>query len=752
MSFGASVVSRLVVLILALASSTTSAQYPAPQSFPDLKLSINGSVYAIAVQSDGAIVFGGSFSQVDGVPRRNLARQRPDGRLDSAWNPSPNGYIYTLAIDSDGWIYAGGEFWGVGQASHRNLAKLSAGGSGNVDPTWQPDPSASVAHVVIDNDGRIYVAGTFANIAGESRRFLTRFSDNGIIDSEWNPAPDSGVHRMALDVSGWLTVAGLFESIGELPRRGLARISKSETGAVDPDWDPSPDGWVRALVLASSGDLYVGGSFQSIGGQPRRNLAKLSSHGTGLADPLWNPSPDQYVSALALDSDQRLYAGGNFQSIDNQPIERLARLSGTGVGTADIQWLPRPDGVVAAILAVSDDRVVISGEFTRLDSDTRLGLASIDYSGRAGETVDAEFGRNKIELIAVQPNGGLIVAGDFLKVNGLRRRGLVRLTPDGMVDPAWNPDPDGKVTAMALGGDGNVFVGGEFHAIGGESRRGIAKVSAAGAGSVDADWNPGVDDVVTTLAVSETNDVYVGGWFTEIGGQPRSRIAKLSGDTQGLVDPHWNPSADFDVSSLAMGKDGSIYVGGEFTMIGGVSRNGLAKLDGNGAGVVDMLWAPQPNSGVDLLTSDGRGWIYVAGNFSFVGGGTRYRLARLESGGTGAADPLWNPTLFGRVATMATDPQGRLYIGGDFATIGDDTGDVVVSSVARFLAQETDEVDRGWNLHAFPEVLTLATDHRGMVHVGGRFERIANQSRQGLVSIPMDSDWIFVTGDFENAH
>ena len=45
---------------------------------------------ATAVQPDGKILIGGSFSSVLGVPRNNIARLNTDGTLDIAFNPNAN--------------------------------------------------------------------------------------------------------------------------------------------------------------------------------------------------------------------------------------------------------------------------------------------------------------------------------------------------------------------------------------------------------------------------------------------------------------------------------------------------------------------------------------------------------------------------------------------------------------------------------------------------------------------------------------
>jgi len=67
-----------------------------------------------------------------------------------------------------------------------------------------------------------------------------------------------------------------------------------------------------------------------------------------------------------------------------------------------------------------------------------------------------------VYAIARQPDGKVIVGGDFWFAGGLPRQNLARINPDGTLDPFWSPDPDGIVNAIAVEGT-SVFVGGIFH-------------------------------------------------------------------------------------------------------------------------------------------------------------------------------------------------------------------------------------------------------------------------------------------------
>jgi len=92
-------------------------------------------------------------------------------------------------------------------------------------------------------------------------------------------------------------------------------------------------GTVYAVAPDGSGGWYIGGSFTSVGGVARRNIARILSDGSVSS---WNPSASDTVRALAA-SGSRVYAGGVFASIGGQPRSRIAALDAT-TGLALTGW------------------------------------------------------------------------------------------------------------------------------------------------------------------------------------------------------------------------------------------------------------------------------------------------------------------------------------------------------------------------------------------------------------------------------
>jgi hypothetical protein len=152
------------------------------------------------------------------------------------------------------------------------------------------------------------------------------------------------------------------------------------------------------------------------------------------------------------------------------------------------------------------------------------------------------------------------------------------------------------------------------------------------------DFNPGVQGqpnrAVNALAISnDGRTLYVGGAFDNIGGQPRNNLAAIDLTTRQVT--RFDPAGlgtDGPVHALEVAGT-QVYVGGEFRLLGGQTRNGLAKVAGNTGG--DLGWVPNPTEGAVIraieASPDSPDSVYVGGRFTGIGGQPYRNLARLSA-------------------------------------------------------------------------------------------------------------------------
>jgi uncharacterized delta-60 repeat protein len=247
----------------------------------------NGVVLSIAVQADGNILAGGSFTTLSpsgGVPvmRNHIARLNPDGTLDTAFDPNANSTVDSIAVQANGSILAGGGFNGtnsIGGATRNFIARLDAT-TGAAD-SFDPNANNTVDSIAVQADGKILAGGFFngANsIGGQTRNFIARLdATTGLADS-FDPNANNAVISIAVQADGKILAGGEFNganSIGGQPRNYIARLDAT-TGAAD-SFDPNANDQVFSIAVQTDGKILAGGQFSNIGGQPRSLFARLSN-------------------------------------------------------------------------------------------------------------------------------------------------------------------------------------------------------------------------------------------------------------------------------------------------------------------------------------------------------------------------------------------------------------------------------------------------------------------------------------------
>ncbi|HNC45679.1 MAG TPA: hypothetical protein PLU80_16045, partial [Acidobacteriota bacterium] len=227
--------------------------------------------------------------------------------------------------------------------------------------------------------------------------------------------------------------------------------------------------------------------------------------------------------------------------------------------------------------------------------------------------------------IALQPDGKIVIGGDFNFVAGQPAQGIARLNPDGTRDTTFNSSANDLIWTLGLQADGKLLVGGDFSMLGGQPCSRIGRLNADG--TLDTSFPGGADSTVRTVLIQPDGKIVVGGAFTTLSGQPRSRIGRLNLD--GTVDMAFNPGADGPVVSLALQTNGKIIAGGEpFFTLGGQPRNSIGRL--NADGTIDPTFNPGAGS-LNSIAIQTDGKIVVGGSFFSLGGQSRIFIGRVTN-------------------------------------------------------------------------------------------------------------------------
>ena len=177
--------------------------------------------------------------------------------------------------------------------------------------------------------------------------------------------------------------------------------------------------------------------------------------------------------------DGRILIGGEFTHYNTNACPRIARLKADG--TFDPSFNPGvgADNTVYSIAVQADGNVVLGGRFAHVFGFPRNGVARLLGSGALDSSFNPGSGTtNTIWSVLVQPDGKILIAGDFLNYNGQQRVRLARLMPDGSLDASFQVGygPNNTVFTLAPQPDGNIVIGGSFTQVFGNDRAGVARV------------------------------------------------------------------------------------------------------------------------------------------------------------------------------------------------------------------------------------------------------------------------------------
>jgi hypothetical protein len=305
--------------------------------------------------------------------------------------------------------------------------------------------------------------------------------------------------------------------------------------------------------------------------------------------------------------------------------------------------------------------------------------------------------------------------GDSSGQESLATRSVVPL--DAPVEDAWVPD--GPVRAIARTAD-KVYIGGDFTMVAPHTGTGVPLSSSTGQPIVPF---PRVNGGINACVSDGSGGWYIGGDFTRVGGVARNRLARVLAN--GAVNLSWNPDADDEVFGLAV-SGSTVYVGGDFAHVGGQPRNRIAALDTSTGQATS--WNPDANSRVSALAVSG-GTVYAGGVFTQIGGQSRLHIAAL-SATTGMAYS-WNPEVIGSVRTVAVSDL-TVYLGGNFSLVGGQSRNNIAAVNASTGLATT------WNPDANGWVLALAVSD-GTVYAGGLFTQVGVYSRNRIAAISASS-------------
>ncbi len=744
----------------------------------------SSAVQAVAVQTDGKILIGGTFANYNGADCSDtIARLNADGTLDTSFNnggAGTNNIVRAVAVQPDGKILIGGDFTsynGDANVSDR-IARLNSDGtldtSFNSSITGADD--GAVMAVVVQTDGKVIIAGTFANYNGaDCSNGIARLNADGTLDASFNSGgfgANSSVKAAALQPDGKILIGGSFSDYnGADPGDGVARLNSD--GTLDATFNPSgvgTDTTVAAVAVQTDGKVVIGGDFTSYNGAACSDkIARLNADGT--LDASFNnggAGADDSVQAVAVQPDGKILIGGDFISYNNAAaasdhIARLLPATGSlafSSATYNVDETAGDATITLTRTGGTDNEVVAKvslSDVTTSAADYRFAPGSVDTSFTPGTGADSV-----VWSVAVQADGKILIGGNFLNYDGTARAHIARLNSNGTLDATFNPGTgaNGIVYAIATQTDGRIIIGGAFTDYDGTARAHIARLNSDGTLDTSFDPGTGATDItpdgtppdVRAILLQPDGKAIIGGEFSAYDGTLRGRLARMhsngSLDTTFIPTGHTGASGSSGVYTMALQSDGKIFIAGGFTGYDGNAIGRIARL--NADGTLDTSF--NSGTGVDnsivwgvAVQPDGK--VIIGGNFGSFNGVARNRLIRANADGT--HDPSFNPVSgpSGVVWTTSLQPDGKVIVCGNFVMYDGVSRNRIVRVNSDGTLDTTFNPGTGAN-----NVILTATPLQpdGRIIVGGSFTTYNSAMRARVARVNGDLFVTWPAGDATN--
>jgi uncharacterized delta-60 repeat protein len=349
----------------------------------------NSFAYSVAVQTDGKIVVGGDFTTLNGATVNRIARLNADGTPDTAFTAAVkntgnftgfSSFVTSVAVQSDGKIVVGGSFTTLNGVTVNRVARLNADGTPDTAFTDAVKSTGTntgfdnntVFSVTLQTDGKIVVGGSFTTLNGVTVNLIARLNADGTPDTAFTDAVKSTgnnagfdgayVKSVAVQTDGKIVVSGQLFTLNGVTINHIARLDADSTldTAFITNTGTGFNNVVYSVAVQTDGKMVIGGAFTTLNGATVNHLVRLDADGTPDTAFTTNTGTgfSGHVESVAVQTDGKIVVAGEFTTLNGVTANRIARLNADSANmssdpstwTTHYQSLPMPvSGVCAEI-------------------------------------------------------------------------------------------------------------------------------------------------------------------------------------------------------------------------------------------------------------------------------------------------------------------------------------------------------------------------------------------------------------------
>ncbi|MCW5907544.1 MAG: T9SS type A sorting domain-containing protein [Chitinophagales bacterium] len=495
---------------------------------------------------------------------------------------------------------------------------------------------------LVQPDSSVIIIGRFAWVNERAISGVAKLNQQGDNDYSFDigTGADEHVNQIVRQPDGKLIIAGDFKNFnGELVNH-IVRLNPD--GSRDYSFNMgsgfTANGTVYALYLQPDGKILAGGIFVDYNGTTANYLVRLNNDGS--IDNTFNIGTGFNNTVYDIDrqTDGKYIVAGNFTTVNGDTLyKRIVRLNTNGSIDATFNPGKGFSNIVTRAKLQSDGKIVAVGFFTSYNDSARSRIARIDTNGNLDVNFNPGTGFNSnVNDVLLHTDGKIYATGNFTQYNGSGNNRIVRINTTGSKDMTFTPGTGLNLSCNAIfqNYDGRVFVGGTFTAADSFARFRLVRFLTTG--KVDHTFleQSKLNNLVYSAATQSSGKAVIGGTFTRYNQRMANRITRLNSD--GMIDTTFKSGtgANNNIRKIVVLPNDKILIGGDFTTYNGVARNRIARLNADGSLDTSFVVGTGANATVYAFAVDAQGKIYVGGNFATFNGTTVNRIVRLNSNGS----------------------------------------------------------------------------------------------------------------------
>lgn len=451
---------------------------------------------------------------------------------------------------------------------------------------------------------------------------------------------------------------------------------------------------------------------------------------------------DAIVKSIAVQPDGKILLGGGFQSYNGRNRRNIVRLNTDG--SIDEEFIVNDgfEGRVESIALQADGKILVGGQFNNYNGTDAGYIIRLNNNGTVDKSFKAGAGFNgHVNCILIQPDGKILVGGKFSVFDNNRVNRLARLNADGSIDASltFPSGFDGSVNALAFH-KGKILIGGNFSRLDNLRVNSFVKIGIGGA--VDIKFNLGgvglpANAVVNSIVVQEDDKIIIGGRLVSYNGNKVGDFVRLN--ENGWIDKKFNTNLAINntnldnIQALCVDKNGNIYAGGKFNAIGGEIYSGFVYTDNNGFPIKGTGGDKFGQVAVYAIQVLKDGSALIGGLYTAISGFSRNAIASFENGKI--VESKFNTAygLDGPVLSMSRTPDNNFFVTGRFMTYNNE----YVNGIIKI--DSTGKRDKNFN---FPseyyqgiEVRAIRKQSNGKYIVIGGFDGQENRKPQRILRL-----------------